>query len=560
MIAITMAIGSPTWGNLALNLALSIKANDLSQEICLIYEDSAIAEMPESLMRYFDYQIKLKTNNSGHCQAFKIKTYLPTLLESVGLLSHGEFIYIDADCIMLPSKKLSSFKFDTFQTWCNGSYNFETDIDSANGYTYWVEPKELLFEKGIMPQTNTSFIYFDDSKSSLSIFSMAKLLSHNSDYNCKKYKDCVPDEFLFNVSCALNGYPMKEFVYPIFFQFANDYQNATHVLHHYAMMGFAGEDRPSKWFVKQYNEYANYYREYFGVSSWDYTKKIVDADAIKLNTQMRYIAKAGELPNSDGGVFNPDGVIMPNGDLVVVVRKERNLDAYKKTYASNTAIAHFFINGKDDGQWIPDVQDRVEDFRLYLNHSGHLIRTYTRVEKDRTYIAGGMNGLEIILPIIPKKVEKNWAFFSYANVNFCVYSLSPYILFYRGKTDLEWSVLHVAQHNFKWFHSGHTICNSTNPILVDNWFLMFFHTKEAGLYFHGAVLIDKTTLEIHYSTKNSIHIMDEPKGLHEGLVYVSGCVYLEKENIIRVYAGEADWNAVEVDFNKDELIKAIIGN
>ena len=111
-----------------------------------------------------------------------------------------------------------------------------------------------------------------------------------------------------------------------------------------------------------------------------------------------------------------------------------------------------------------------------------------------------------------------------------------------------------------WFHKGHTICNSTNPIDIGEYYLMFFHSKQNGQYFHGAVLLDKMTLDIVYCTKNSINIMDNAKGLHNGLIYVSGSLYLERQQVIRVYFGEADWNAWQIDFNKKDLVEAIIEN
>lgn len=557
MTTIILAIGDSTWGKLALNLALSIKANDDKQPILLIYEQSAMEDLLTHYGRYFDHTLKLDTNDSGHGTAFELKTRLYELA-TTALPNETRFLLIDADCILLPSKTIKGvtdeLKGSVFQTWCNGYYDFEEKKDYSNGYTYWFDVENQGYSEGYLPQSNTSFIYFEKYGDAKDIFKDANRRYKNPNKLVKRYKGVIPDEYCFNFAQRDSFFvPRKLTYHPIFFQFANEYQNAIHVQHHYPLMGFAGEHRPSNWFIHLYNEYANYYREYFGIPSWTYSKRIVDKGEIKLNKKFAYIAKAGELPNSDGGVFNPDGIILPNGDLSVVLRKEKNLDAYTKKYTHSTAIAHFIKNGKHEEKIFVD-RIRTEDFRFSDAKYGYNSISYTCVEKDRTYIAKG--GVEVILPIIPNKIEKNWMFYR----GFCIYSLSPYKLYFYSTDTKRWQHIHTKQYDFDWFHKGHQICNSTNPINIVQYLLMFFHSKENGVYFQGAVLLHPLTMEIMYATKNSIHIMDNPKGLHDGLVYVSGSVYLKDSNTVRVYFGEADWNACQVDFDKDELVNAIKNN
>lgn len=123
--------------------------------------------------------------------------------------------------------------------------------------------------------------------------------------------------------------------------------------------------------------------------------------------------------------------------------------------------------------------------------------------------------------------------------------------------DME--LMPVKQPRLDWFHYDAEICNSTNPILVGEHRLMFFHTKENGIYHHGAVLLDAATHEITHYTRNSIPIKNTAyaDGIGKGIIYVSGSVLLEPEGLIRVFFGEGDSSACYNDYDKDELINII---
>jgi len=565
---IILALGDNKWGQMALSLCLSIKANEPNQKVLLVYEDSAVEEIKPLLPRYFDYlhKVEQRAYESNNANAFYTKTLIYDIAQKARP-DEVKFLMIDADCIVCPSQKVSDWFTELdgqpFVTWCNDFYDFEKKERMRTDYTFWVEPSDINVNKGRMPQINSSFMYFEISLTAYHIFDIAKNeFTRAKEYPIKLYKGCVPDELCFNLACWKLDYiqPMMPY-YPIFFQFANEYQNETHILHHYKVFGFAGEHRPSDWFVEMYNRLANYYRDYFGLNDYNYTCRLIDEGEIKLDGVKKCLAKAGDYKDSDGGIFNPDGIII-DGYPVVVMRKEKNLDAYKKTYTHNTAIPQIHNGGAISvAKWI---NFRVEDFRLF-SYNGYAMMNFSCVAKNRTFIGFSvMQGIGSIiktpqLPIETKQVEKNWAFLEHGNHLVCIYSLEPYLVFVTK--DLEkWEQLKMNEYPIDWFHKGYSICNSTNPIDIGEYYLMFFHSKQNGQYFHGAVLLDKMTLDIVYCTKNSINIMDNAKGLHNGLVYVSGSLYLERQQVIRVYFGEADWNAWQIDFNKKDLVEAIIEN
>ena len=114
--------------------------------------------------------------------------------------------------------------------------------------------------------------------------------------------------------------------------------------------------------------------------------------------------------------------------------------------------------------------------------------------------------------------------------------------------------LNVKTPKLKWFHDKY-ICNSANPILIDGSYLMFFHTKERGIYYHGALLIDAITKEITHYTRNPIQIKSWGHGIAPNLIYVSGAIVVD--DTLRVLYGESDESACYNDYNKDEFVTEI---
>lgn len=570
-----IAIGGKEWGNFALNCCLSIKAHNWKQKVALITDGHATLGLESEIEKFFDYQTLVAHPQYPTPQekSFYTKVNLYDIVTAM-CPDANEFINIDADCLMIPGRSVDEWfnqhEGRTFTCWNNDLFDFKTGTTSRKDYTFWCNPLEAKEKYGLenpMPQVNTSFIYFNKSALAKNLFEVAKKVWHDTDLEYKEYKGVKPDELCFNIACSVtNVLPHETPYYPIFFQFASSNQQELYIQHCYPALGFAGQLRPSDRFVDLYNKYADYYRDLFGVGKFTVdtkVKAIKDYGEIILPCVKRTIFRAGELPNSDGGVFNPSAIVV-NGELITILRKEKNLDCYKK-YTHSTAIPHIITEYRDFELPIEGVTNaRREDFRLFNSGSGIMV-SYTKIVNGECSIAFGLLGafnealigeVDVILPIEKKPMEKNWAFFESDQTLYCIYSLNPYRLF---KLDTDWKEVSVKQPKLKWFHSEY-ICNSSHPILIDNYYLMLFHTKELGVYFTGAVLLDKTKKEIVHYTKNSIRLKDYADGLNKGLIYASGCVYLEDKNAIRILYGEGDSSACYSDFNKDELINAIINN
>ena len=115
-------------------------------------------------------------------------------------------------------------------------------------------------------------MYFEVSLTAYHIFDNAKTSLHGQKNTLSNYKGCVPDELCFNLACWKLNY-IQELMpyYPIFFQFANEYQNETHILPPLQSFGFAGEHRPSDWFIEMYNRLANTIVTILVLNDYNYT-------------------------------------------------------------------------------------------------------------------------------------------------------------------------------------------------------------------------------------------------------------------------------------------------
>lgn len=574
---VTIAVGNKSWGERALNLSLSVKANDDEQKTMLIYTKSAIEGIEGLINDHFDYGLCYEMDSDNPSEfAFHLKTRLYGIVSSV-CKDFQAVIYLDADTIIIPGKSTKDWFEDhygtPFTSYCNDVYDYETKTRKRTDYTFWCDPEKVKVKFNIlhnakMPQINTSFMYFEAGIRAKYYFMVAENV-WNEHFEYKEYRNSKPDELCFNIASSMaNLLPHKTTYRPIFFEFCSSVCSAQYINHQFTSFGFAGEKYPSAFLLKLYNDTAAYYRNIFGIShEFNYIPETNTANKyLPIAPDLRRtLYRIGEVENSGGGIFNPSA-IMKRDELVTIYRKETGIE--KGRYSGKSAIAHVDCMAMSF-EMISDAPEdmRIEDFRLfelngglYVNHSiaKNIYTTdiecscgVSKIKGDKLEFIGAS-----LLPIAEKKVEKNWAFFSDSVGVYCIYSLNPYLIF--ASTDLlgEWRPINAKQPKLKWINDGF-ISNSTNPILIGDSYLMFFHSKENGVYYHGAVLIDKETKEITHATPRAFNLPFNNEGLAKNILYVSGAIYLKDTDRVRIYCGECDSNSIYYEFDKEKLIKQI---
>lgn len=597
-LALTLAIGDKKFGNYALNWCLSVKASFPQAKTALIYHPSAIQGIEQYIEDNFDFTYRVMDSEIANPTeySFKLKTELYDIANQIA--DAEAYLFMDADTIMLSGRSIDEYFIELkdvdFTMWCNDVYDFATKTRMRDDYTFWAEPEDIgLYwgERGKLPQVNSSFIYFKKGEVAWDIFFQAKFVCGRTDFfKHKKYKEVVPDELCFNIALHQNNYlPHQIPYYPIFFSFANSNFEEQYI-RNWKAIGFAGDQKQQDGVIHLYNHNVEYFRNMFDVEESfaiglqkDKTPKDRHPLAIEPISK-RTIYRRDEVVNSGGGIFNPDGIYIKDFGYVTIFRKEKNMDFYKVGHNQATAIPHVQILTKDRDESFeltyvnkPD-NVRFEDFRIVGGSVSGMtfVISHTVIEKNLTAKMTSKIGLSIVqfeahtltfaetivLPIEQSKVEKNWMFFYEGQQLYCLYSLCPYMLFKREERvhPNQWKQVSVFQPELDWFHKNQRICNSTRPVLIGDEYLMLFHSRESGIYFQGAVIIDKTTKDITHYTKRSIQLPSNAEGWQKGLVYVSGILYVEERNLLRLFAGEGDSHSISWDFKADEFVAMVKQN
>src|ERR1035437_9052940 len=147
----TMAVGGRMWGDMALNICLSIKAQNPNQKVGLITDLKAIEGIEPLIEKFFDYHVTIHNieGESNHQFAFHLKTQLYDICTNA-CPDATAFIFIDADCIMLPKngedgKPYTDVWFEKhagrpFTSYCNDMYDYATKTRKRKDYTFWCDP------------------------------------------------------------------------------------------------------------------------------------------------------------------------------------------------------------------------------------------------------------------------------------------------------------------------------------------------------------------------------------------------------------------------------------
>ncbi len=496
---------------------------------------------------------------------------------------YKKFILLDSDILFMPDKKPSDLfnQQGSFVPYIHDEFDYVSQTSQKENANYWCDPmkaKAYFKLKNNLPQINASFIYF--TREAKPVFDEALKIWNDEKFEFNKFRGSKTEEMCFNIAMSKLGVKPRSVPYrPVFLQAFTENQEESYIQHNYHALGLAGDIKHNLSIVNLYNRTAKYYRDYHGLKK-EYVHiptslKPVKVKHISIPYKRRTLFRAGELPNSEGGIFNPDAVIH-QGKYIEIYRKEASFDLYKGRYSKTTAMPHVVVDGEDfELKVIGWNNVRLEDFRLFGDADAlfcnHTVAYYDKGEKlqGQQYDKIGV-GISIINKgrlvkieepnILKQKLEKNWVMWIGRKNRYLLYSINPFILYYwNGRMELGkrvWEHIEVAQPKFKWCQDTF-ICSSTNPIVVDDYLLMFYHTKEKGFYYHGALLMNKRTFRIEHQMKYPIKIEARSDGMHKSIQYLSGCCLIG--DTVRCFFGENDSHAYRVDFLKKDLIKAIKG-
>lgn len=257
----------------------------------------------------------------------------------------------------------------------------------------------------------------------------------------------------------------------------------------------------------------------------------------------RRILSRGDIPGSDGGIYNP-GAIRCGEHFLLLCRREIDYRFSRIVHAERVLLDGQTLAMVDHctlrGRGYPD-DARIEDLRC-MAFAGQLLAVHSLVRPGqiRPMISRfDERDIEpwdhVDLPIDLAPVEKNWVLFEHDGALHCLYRLDPLTVFVR-EGEGSWRLLRREENGWAAVFEN-VLSNSTNLIPFMGGYLGFWHSIIDHRYVQGALLLDGS-LQIRYTTGVLLDGGRVRHGHKPGVIYVSALVR-DGGHILAFY-GEGD--------------------
>jgi len=265
-----IALSHAYYGNMACQLAASIKFTTPDANIVILHDKVGIAHLNEQKLRIFDDKIEVPEQyytNKGRHDYLKVKTFL------YNLSPFDETIFIDADVLWLPRKTINEL-FNSFsETDFTMANRGNTLLKNAkNGFITWANPEEILKNyniNGNLYNLSSEFIYFKKKKEIKKLFIQAQKNYETLKINYVLFGKDIPDELPFSIAMMQTGiYPHKSPYLPFYWeQFENKNLKATEIYENYYAYSLGGAIQNEN--VKRfYNNLAQFYCNKLGLGNY----------------------------------------------------------------------------------------------------------------------------------------------------------------------------------------------------------------------------------------------------------------------------------------------------
>lgn len=197
---IIIATSHANYGNMAYNLALSIKCIEPTMPIALVWSERSLSHLTATQVAVFDHLVELPLQ---YRTGFGVKLHLDQLTP------FDNTLYLDADMLWLGKKpselfaELAGTSFTCITEGCSDKPNKK--------YYFWAEPQEIKDVYGVTRiwQTRSEVIYFESGE----VFQAARELKPELCLKTiRKFGEWIPDELYFNIATAQIGLELKPFM------------------------------------------------------------------------------------------------------------------------------------------------------------------------------------------------------------------------------------------------------------------------------------------------------------------------------------------------------------
>lgn len=218
-----IALGHPYYGEMAFNLAMSIKYTT-SLPVTLLTDSGGRRYLNDEKLTMFDSVLDCPdeyTTYKGRKNYLKPKVYLNHFTP------YDKTIYLDVDMILTPKKNISELMDEcsgvalTIQN--RGFIDLSKDYDKNAKFIIWATTGNIAdafnFTEGKLFNLSSELIYFEKGIDSDAIFKDAQQLFETPNVKYLDFGGGVPDELPFTISMIKNNiYPHKENWKPIFWE------------------------------------------------------------------------------------------------------------------------------------------------------------------------------------------------------------------------------------------------------------------------------------------------------------------------------------------------------
>lgn len=265
---VLISLGHVNYGNYALQLARSIKYVDDSIPITLCYNNSSIGHI-KPYLHTFGNTIEIPKEyyiTNGLNDYIKAKTHL------YDLSPYEETIYIDADVIWCPQKKITELFNEVSESNITIANRGKEEIKNAKaGFIHWAKPSDIASvygNEGWIYNLASEMIYFKKCIEVESFFEVAKEVYLNPQINYKKFAHHLPDELAFEIAILQTGVSFRSPYLPFYWEQAEKKALQPHKIYKDYYAYSMGGNTNTTGQEQIYNNLANHYNSKFKVNGY----------------------------------------------------------------------------------------------------------------------------------------------------------------------------------------------------------------------------------------------------------------------------------------------------
>jgi predicted GH43/DUF377 family glycosyl hydrolase len=276
-------------------------------------------------------------------------------------------------------------------------------------------------------------------------------------------------------------------------------------------------------------------------------------------TRRRLVAR-GDLPGSNGGIYNP-GAVLAGDTIHLLCRREVDYRFRPElVFPELVELDRRTLEIRRHRTLLKvgfPLKTRIEDFRCLSFRGAHLT--------VHTAVGGGIKPVisrvfadviqredDFHLPVALTPVEKNWVLFEHDGALHCLYKLDPLTIFVR-QADRSWVLVKEEDNGWADEHPS-VLSNSANLVAIDDGYLGFWHRIIDGRYVQGAVWLGPD-LSIRGRTGVLLDGREVVDGFKPHVIYVSALI-LDDDRLLAFY-GEADAHVGVAIFDRKELMQEL---